>query len=257
MHYRLLGNLAVADDDGAPVAIPAAKRRALLAILLLHRGRPIQREALIDALWGESAPDAASKSLFAHVSRLRRELGASAIITVPGGYVLPLREDELDIVAFEKAVATGRRSLASRHWHAASAAFADALDRWSGPALAEFASEPFARPEIVRLEELRAGALEDRIDADLALHRERDLVPELEQLVEEHPLREQSGVSSCWHCTEAAGSPRHLTDIASCAGRLLRNSASTRARSSMSYSVGSSRTIPGLMRRNRARSPQP
>ncbi|HEY8239456.1 MAG TPA: BTAD domain-containing putative transcriptional regulator [Candidatus Limnocylindrales bacterium] len=191
MRFRLLGTLEVIADDGTPVAIPARKRRALLAVLLLRRGRSIQREALIDALWGEAAPDAASESLFAHVSRLRREIGATAIQRVPGGYLLPVEDDQLDVLAFEREVAAGRQELALRRWHAATATLGAALERWQGPALAEFSSEPFAQPEIVRLEELRIGALEDRIDADLAIRREHDVVPELEQLVQEHPLRER------------------------------------------------------------------
>ena len=191
MRYRLLGNLAVANEDGTSVAIPAAKRRALLAILLLQRGRPIQRDALIDALWGDAPPDAAADSLFAHVSRLRREIGGEAIRSVPGGYELPLRADELDVLVVDSEVAAGRRALAVGHAPAAATILAQALARWQGPALAEFGDEPFAQADIAQLEQLRAGALEDRIEADLALQRHHDLVPELEQLVQLHPLRER------------------------------------------------------------------
>ena len=191
MRYRLLGNLSVANDDGTPVAIPAAKRRALLAILLLQRGRPIQRDALIEALWGDEAPDAATDSLFAHVSRLRRDIGSDAIRSVPGGYVLPVRDDELDVLIVEREVAAGRRALAMGHAPAAATVLAQALARWQGPALAEFGGLEFAQPDIAQLEELRASVLEDRIEADLALQRHHDLVAELEQLVQVHPLRER------------------------------------------------------------------
>ncbi|MEO8273399.1 MAG: BTAD domain-containing putative transcriptional regulator [Chloroflexota bacterium] len=191
MRYRLLGNLSVANEDGTPVPIPAAKRRALLAILLLQRGHPIQHDALIDALWGDAAPDAARESLFSHVSRLRAEIGADAIQSVPGGYELPFERDDLDVVIAEREVAAGRQALAMGHAPAAATVLAQALARWQGPALAEFGDQPFAQPEIAHLEQLRAGALEDRIEADLALQREHDLVPELEQLVRLHPLRER------------------------------------------------------------------
>jgi predicted ATPase/DNA-binding SARP family transcriptional activator len=191
MRYRLLGSLTVERDDGTTVDIPAPKRRALLAILLLQRGRPIGRDALIDALWGESAPESAVNSLFAHASRLRDELGKDAIRTVPGGYALPLADGKLDIVVAEREVAAGRRALGMGHAPAASVLLSQALARWAGPALAEFRDEAFAQPEIANLEQLQLGALEDRIEADLALRRHHDLVPELEQLVRVHPLRER------------------------------------------------------------------
>jgi predicted ATPase/DNA-binding SARP family transcriptional activator len=191
MRYRLLGNLVVTNEDGTSVTIPAAKRRALLAILLLERGRAIHRDAVIEALWGDAAPNAATNSLFSHVSRLRTEIGIDAIRSVPGGYALPLGERDLDVVVAEREVAAGRRALAMGHAPAAATVLAQALSRWQGPALAEFRDAPFAQPEIAKLEQLHASALEDRIEADLALQRHHDLVPELEQLVYLHPLRER------------------------------------------------------------------
>src|SRR5438552_90027 len=74
---------------------------------------------------------------------------------------------------------------------AAAETLRSALALWRGPALADLAWEPFAQGEIVRLEELRVAALEDRIDADLALGRHGQLVGELERLASEHPLRER------------------------------------------------------------------
>ncbi len=191
MRYRLLGALDVRGDDGSNVRVTSPKRRALLAILLLQRGRPIQRSALIDALWGEASPDAATESLFAHLSRLRGELAQDAITTVPGGYLMPVRDGDLDVATFERQVAAGRRAIGDGQWFAASNALEAALQLWRGPALAEFADEPYFVPEISRLDELRISALEDRIEADLELRRHRLLIPELEQLVRLHPLRER------------------------------------------------------------------
>lgn len=191
MRYRLLGNLGVRRDDGVAVEMPAPKRRALLAILLLQRGQPISRERLIELLWGENAPDSAEESLFAHVSRLRRDIGKDRIRSVPGGYLLAVREEELDVLRFERDVEAGRRALAAQRWADASGVLAKALGQWQGSALADFAEEPFAQPEITRLEQLRDAALEGRIDADLELGRHAEVVPDLERLVKVYPLRER------------------------------------------------------------------
>jgi predicted ATPase/DNA-binding SARP family transcriptional activator len=191
VRYRLLGNLEVERDDGVMIPISAPKRRALLAFLLLQRGHAASREQVIDALWGDAAPDAATESLFAHMSRLRRELGNGAIESVPGGYVMPDRDRELDIEVFEREVAAGRRAVAEERWFAASTSLAAALGRWRSSALADVAVEAFAQAEISRLDELYLTALEDRVGADLELQRHRLLVPELEQLVRLHPLRER------------------------------------------------------------------
>ncbi|MER7247846.1 BTAD domain-containing putative transcriptional regulator [Kribbella sp. NPDC000426] len=60
---------------------------------------------------------------------------------------------------------------------------------WRGPALEEFDAD-WARADAVRLDQLRLGVLEDRIDADLRLGHHREVVGELEPVVREHPYRE-------------------------------------------------------------------
>ena len=167
MQVRILGPLEVS-NDGRVVALGAGRQRALLAVLALHRGETVATDRLIDDLWGGSAPPTAPKALQNLVSQLRRTLGASAIETVPTGYRLALADDDLDARRFERLAAKGRRAFDDDPRTAAQM-LREALGLWRGAALADFAYEDFAQSEIARLEELRLGATEDRIDADLAI----------------------------------------------------------------------------------------
>ena len=185
MEFRILGPLEVY-SEGRPVPLRGPRQRALLAILLLHAGEAVSTDRLIDLLWGEAPPAGGRKALSVRVSELRKLLDPGAgrrgtIVTRPSGYAIELRPEQLD----------RREALAARDAATASDRLSAALDLWRGPALADLAFEPFARAEINRLEELRMGALEDRIAADLALGRDAELVGELDALVSEHPLRER------------------------------------------------------------------
>lgn len=122
---------------------------------------------------------------------MRKALGAEVVVTHAGGYALPLDGHETDIGQFERLAADGRARLEAEDADGAASALREALALWRGPALADFAYESFAQPEITRLEEARAAAVEARIDAELSLGRAVELVPELQQLVAEHPLRER------------------------------------------------------------------
>ena len=180
-------------DQGQPLAVAGARQRALLALLLLRAGEPVSRDRLIADLWGERPPDGAVKTVQAVVSRLRRALGgeASRLVTGAAGYRLRVEPDELDLARFERLCEEGRRAMAAGRPARAAARLRAALEEWRGPALADVAFEPFAPPEVARLEELRAAAVEDRVEADLALGRGVELVAELEALVAREPLRER------------------------------------------------------------------
>jgi DNA-binding SARP family transcriptional activator len=176
VEFRILGPLEVLGDDGRPVPLPPAKPRALLVLLLLNRNRTVRTEALVDQLWDERPPATATKTVQVYVSQLRKGLG-DRLQTRPGGYELRVDDDELDADRFERLAGEGD--------------FRHALELWRGPALVDVRGEAFARSAAERLEEARLAALEDRIDADLDAGRHAALVGELEQLVEEHPLRER------------------------------------------------------------------
>jgi DNA-binding SARP family transcriptional activator len=190
MDYRILGPLEVV-DAGTPVPLGPEKQRALLALLLLDAGRVVAVDRLVDGLWGDEPPERAAKAIQTYVSRLRKTLPEGSLRTRPPGYVIDLGSDLLDLHQFERSVAEGRRALAEGRYESASATLGEALGLWRGRALAEFASEPFGEAEGARLEELRLLALEERIEAELALGRHADLVAELEALVGEYRLRER------------------------------------------------------------------
>jgi DNA-binding SARP family transcriptional activator len=190
VEYRILGPLEVA-ANGRAVPLGGTKQRAVLAVLLLHRNAVVPTDRLVEDLWGAEAPAAAAKTVQVHVSRLRKALGSGALETRAGGYALNVDSASVDLFRFEELTKEGRRRLAAGDPAAARAAFGDALALWRGPPLADFAYEPFAQTEIARLEELRVAALEDRIEADLALDEHASLAPELEALIAAHPLRER------------------------------------------------------------------
>ena len=192
----MLGPLEVFDGTRA-VVIGGGKRRSLLALLLLHSNEVVSADRLIDELWGERPPPTAAKGLQVYVSQLRKELQNGAerdgdvLVTRANGYLLRLGSDDLDVQRFERSVSAGERALAAGEADRAAQRLRQGLALWRGPPLADFTYEPFAQQEIARLDELRLVALEQRIDADLALGRHAQVIAELEALVREHPLRER------------------------------------------------------------------
>jgi DNA-binding SARP family transcriptional activator/streptogramin lyase len=196
MDFRILGPVEVI-KGGRQVALGPRKQRALLVLLLLHVNEVVSRDRLIEDLWGERAPETAATSLHGYVSQLRKllEEGTGAeprlLLTRAPGYLLALDPEQVDLIRFELLARRGKRELAADDAAAAAATLAEALSLWRGPPLAEFDSAPFTLAESLRLEELRVAALEDRIEADLALGRHRELVEELETLAREHPFRER------------------------------------------------------------------
>lgn len=173
------------------MALGSPRQRALLAILLLNRGELVSSDRLADELWGERPPPTANKIVQGYISHLRKALGERTLITRGGGYVLIAEGDQVDADRFTELAADGRDLLASGDPAAARELLGRALSLWRGAALADFAYEPFAESEVARLTEARLVAEEDRIDADLALGRHRNVTAELEALYRRHPSRER------------------------------------------------------------------
>lgn len=197
MQFRILGTLEVFDDQSRIVEIGGRKPRALLVLLLLNANRTVSVSRLVDELWGEQPPANAAKAVQVYVSRLRKALqsppsvaSSERIRTGSRGYTLTVEPGELDLERFRILAEEGSRALAAGDPGEASEHLARALELWRGPPLEEFAEEPFA-PELGRLDELRLGAVEQRIEADLALDRHAALTPELTDLVHQHPFRER------------------------------------------------------------------
>ena len=188
--FHLLGPFE-ASKRGQPLEVGAGKQRALLVLLLLHAGEVVSTDRLIDSLWGEQPPPSALNSVHVYVSQLRKVLGDGRLETRGRGYLLAVEPEQLDLGRFERLLREGRNRLASGEADRAAKVLRDALELWRGSPLSDVASEPFAQAEIARLDELRLAALEERIEADLALGRHAELVPELEGLVRKHPLRER------------------------------------------------------------------
>jgi DNA-binding SARP family transcriptional activator len=188
MEFAILGPLE-ARDGPTPVELGPPRQRALLALLLLRRNEVVPQEVLIEELWPDGPPETAAKIVQMYVSDLRKALDPERrlLVTQRPGYRLAVEPEQVDAARFERLAADAR----GRPPEEASARLRDALALWRGPALADFTYEPFAQAEIARLEELRLATLEDRIEADLELGRDAELVPELEALVGRHPLRER------------------------------------------------------------------
>jgi DNA-binding SARP family transcriptional activator len=186
LRYLILGPLEVRDGE-TEVALRGGQQRKLLAILLLHSGEAVSSDRLIEELWDGKPPETAAKALQGYVSSLRKQLGPEAVETVGAGYRLEVAPADTDAGHFGALLAEARPLERAP----ALAKLREALALWRGPALADFAYDDFARNEIDRLDELRLGAIERRIDLELALGHHDDLVPELESLVHAYPLRER------------------------------------------------------------------
>jgi YVTN family beta-propeller protein len=198
LEFRVLGPLEVARGGGV-VELGARRQRALLALLLLRPNQVVSSDRLIDELWGDSAPETATTALHGAVSQLRKVLEPGRAAGAPGavlvtrspGYQLRLPAEALDAARFERLLEEGRELLAAGEAAAAATALREALALWRGSAYADVGDDGAIRIEALRLEELRLEALEERIEADLALGRHEQLVSELEALVEREPLRER------------------------------------------------------------------
>ncbi len=190
MRFGLLGPLAVWTDHGEPVTVPGRKVRALLADLLVHGGRPVSVDELVEDVWGKAAPADPTAALHVRVSQLRRALesaepgGRDLVTSQAPGYALRASTDVERFTTLVEQAATSEP-------HARAVLLAEALDLWRGPALADFADEEFARAAVTRLEEQRLTTVEAYAEARLDLGRHRELVAELGEAVTRHPYRER------------------------------------------------------------------
>lgn len=195
MEFLVLGPLEVRDGDRI-LPLGGAKQRAALAILLLNRNQVVSRDRLVDGIWGDRPPATAAHTLETYISRLRKALHqdghAERLLTRQPGYLLRVEDGEFDLQQLEAQIDQGRRALAADDPEAACEHLMRGLALFRGAPLEDLAYAPFAQAEVGRVDDLRATALEQRIDADLALGRHADLIGELESLVADYPLREHA-----------------------------------------------------------------
>jgi DNA-binding SARP family transcriptional activator len=182
--------------DGSPIRLGAAKHRMILAALGLRFGEVVSADELIEVLWAGRPPATATKAVQVYVSELRKRIEHGAddtrvVTSHPGGYRLSVEADALDLNRFEGMWRAGRDALADGDARRASEELSGALSIWRGSALADLRYEDGFAADIRRLDDTRAACVEDRIAADLALGDHARLIPELEALVADNPLRER------------------------------------------------------------------
>lgn len=194
MEFRLLGPVEVA-DGGVTVPLGPPRQRAVLAMLALAAPEVVSTDRFVDGLWGEEPPANPLPALQVFVHGLRkalRQVSESELVErVAPGYRLTVSTDNTDVGRFEALHQRARQQREEGDLGAAVRTFAEALDLWRGPALADVRSAPFAEPEAVRLDELRLLAEEDWYDVRLRLGQHESLISELEQKVHQHPMRER------------------------------------------------------------------
>jgi DNA-binding SARP family transcriptional activator/tetratricopeptide (TPR) repeat protein len=182
MWYRILGPLSVGAGD-RPVPLTAPRDRIVLAMLLLHAGRVVGVDALIEAVWDDDPPVTARGQLQNCISRLRRVLPAAAIRSDPAGYRIDPPADRLDSLVFARLAADGRRDKDP-------AALRRALDLWRGEALSGIDSEAVRRTALVWNEQY-VQVCEDWAELESVAGRHRELIAPLSEMVERFPSRER------------------------------------------------------------------
>jgi predicted ATPase/DNA-binding SARP family transcriptional activator len=223
VRFGLLGTVAVWTEGGRLVAVPEAKVRALLADLLIHLGRPVPADRLIDDLWGDNLPVHPAGALQLKVSRLRQALenaepGGGELVTFRSpGYLLRIDGDAVDEHRFAALV---ERAGAAEDLRDHAGLLADALALWRGSPLADFADALFAQPAIARLEEQRLVALEEQAEVRLALGEHSLLTGELGELVAAHPLRERLRAAHMLALYRAGRQAEAVTSYGELRGRL-------------------------------------
>jgi predicted ATPase/DNA-binding SARP family transcriptional activator len=192
MEVGILGPLLVA-DGAQSIEVGGARLRALLIRLASSAGGWVSVDELVEALWESDPPSDELNALQSLVSRLRRALPTPQLIeSGPAGYRLAVEPTAVDGIRFERLAVQGRRRLRDGHPEEASTLLSEALKLWRGAPLTEVIDVPYAMTWAQRLEKLRLAAIENWAAAGLQLGRHPELVGDLEEVVEQHPLRERS-----------------------------------------------------------------
>ena len=193
VQFHALGAITII-DDGDEVSIGGPRQRRLVAMLLIHRNSVVSVDRLTDAVFAGEPTPGASTTLRSYVARMRKAVervgSAATVVTQAPGYMLQLPDESFDVARFEGLLVEGGSRLARDDASGASSVFREGLALWRGEAYAEFADEDWARPEAQRLGELRVVACERLVDAELACGRAAVVIPQIEALTAEHPLRE-------------------------------------------------------------------
>jgi DNA-binding SARP family transcriptional activator/tetratricopeptide (TPR) repeat protein len=192
MWIGLLGSLRVR-VDGAAVAVPAARQRALLAVLAVRAGELVSTDELAETVWDGMPPARAADTIRNYVKRLRLRLGTAGrrIVACRPGYRLEVAEDEVDLRLFTRLCRDGGVAVRAGDWGAAFGGLGQALGLWRGAPFADAGCERLQRERLPLLSELRWQAAEWRAEAGLALGRHAELMGELAGWCAAEPLRER------------------------------------------------------------------
>jgi DNA-binding SARP family transcriptional activator len=197
IRFEVLGPLT-AWRDGANVDLGPAQQRVVLALLLLHANQHVGRQQIINAVWGAAPPTHAVNLVQRHMSGLRRVLepgrparsSSDRLTWTEGGYLCSVPPDELDLIRFDEHISTARAARAGGELARASSELHAALRMWRGPVCQGLFS-PDLDAQRERLAERHISTLEDRIELDVELGEDSEVIPELRALVADHPLRER------------------------------------------------------------------
>ncbi|MET7338343.1 AfsR/SARP family transcriptional regulator [Nonomuraea sp. NPDC005650] len=211
MHVRVLGALHV-EQDGVDITPSAHKPRQILSLLALNSNRVVPNAGLMEELWDDNPPRSAVTTLQTYIMQLRKSMAGAMevptsvvvkenLITTPGGYLLRLPPESIDLHRYETLDARGRDALDADDGAEAVRLFDEALRLWHGTALVDVPPGPLLQREIVRMEEARFGTIEKRIEANLRLNRHSEMLGELRALCMEHQLHEslQAQYMICLH----------------------------------------------------------
>jgi DNA-binding SARP family transcriptional activator len=188
VRVRLLGPVDVM-VDGGPRPVRGLRRKAVLATLALHPGEAVSTGRLVDVVWGDAAPSAALNTLQSNVSHLRNVLGSKAVILArPPGYVLDLGDDGTDVQLAERLLRQGTQSADPVQ---SARDLREALALWRGKPLADVAGLAWLEEQAGRLDLLCEQIKRALSEARLAAGEHARLVPDLDQMVADHPLDEQ------------------------------------------------------------------
>jgi len=193
MRFRLLGPLEIRAGEEDWRGIGAPKWRSVLAALLIHPGQIVSADTLLNEVWGDAPPAKAANLISIYVLRLRRLLhdeDEGLLVTRAPGYQLQVSASDTDALLFEVMVRDGRRAFDVGDPAGAASQLGEALALWHGAPLADVPPTPLVEAEAARLTELRLGAIELRITAELACGAHDQAVAEIRRLLADHPLRE-------------------------------------------------------------------
>jgi DNA-binding SARP family transcriptional activator len=198
------------------------QQRAVLAMLLLARGRQVSLDSLADGLWGEGVPRAGAGTVRTYISRLRRGAGQGAgqghglpVQSAGDGYLLRVDQALLDLAVFEGRLREARKARARGDAAGSAAILGEALGMWHGAALAGVPG-PYAVSRRVPLSELQLAVTEEKLALEVSLGEHAAAIAGLRAMLVADPLRESATellMLALYRCGRQAEALRAFEDV--------------------------------------------